>query len=321
MHELSHHHQAPTLNDRVARVVLESVLSTPQSRISMRDSPKRTEIGFAFCFEGHFFNFFYRINSSKVRIRISHFLHCAFICSLYNQELCWTSVFRAFISVARFKIKMARFSYRKFTEIQVQGARERAFRQVEVSQLASRLDHVEEKYKEILQTPKEKDMTIHHSAVVKAFSNEKDREVSLFMTSRFAQICRQEYHTIMADKTLIRLRNDNRVVINWLFQQVQEAEKERGQMELELARKVEETRRELREFQQRKLQELQANLEWKKAELRALRDRKMKEIEDRKEQELIRARELVEKQEWQDRSEWVDIEDDFLMGSEWVVCS
>jgi aminopeptidase N len=217
---------------------------------------------------------------------------------------------------------MARFSYRKFAEIQVQGARERAFRQVEVSQLASRLDHVEAKYKELLQAPKEKDMTLYHSAVVKAFSNEKDsREVSLFMTSRFAQICRQEYHTIMADKALIRLHNDHRAVINWLFQQVQEAEKEQGQMVIDLARKVEETRRELREFQQRKLQKLQANLEWKKAELRALRDRKMKEIEDRKEQELIRARELVEKQEWQDRSEWVDIEDDFLMGSEWVVCS
>jgi hypothetical protein len=87
-------------------------------------------------------------------------------------------------------------------------------------------------------TKREGCKTLHHSAVVKAFSEDKDREVLLFVTWRFAQICQKEHPAIMADETLVRLCNGHEAVICWLFQQVQEAEKEQGQMETDLARKV-----------------------------------------------------------------------------------
>jgi hypothetical protein len=218
---------------------------------------------------------------------------------------------------------MTGFSYRKFTELQVQGARERSQRQVEVSQLACRMEHNEAKWKALIQKNDDNDIFVFNEAIKDAFSRGYVRELSPFMTARLAGVCSKEYRTIVAVKTYKRFHDDRLAIINWMHQLADQEEKQKSEVKDDLNRKIECLRQEIREEKEKKIQELRATLEARKQELIALKQRKIEAIQDkeRKDEETAALEDLA------DRCEWIDIEDNYFTapksggGSEWVLCS
>jgi hypothetical protein len=235
-----------------------------------------------------------------------------------------SSVFNIEKGVASMKLKG--FSFSKLTELQVQGARERASRRIEVSQLASRLEHAETKWRTRIQRNNVQDWPIYSEAIIEAFSQD-DRDISPFMVARLAELCRQEYREIEAQKGLRRLHNDYRVNINWMYQAIESAGKEKDKVEKELKSRIEALKQELEVTEKKRIEELRAILEWKRRELMRLRERKLHELEnmEKKKHFTPKAPEPVIVEKWNDRSDsWVDIEDDDFQsngGSEWVLCS
>jgi hypothetical protein len=218
---------------------------------------------------------------------------------------------------------MTGFSYRKFTELQVQGARERSQRQVEISQLASRMEHNEAKWKALTQKNDDTDIFLFNEAIKDTFSRDHSREVSPFMTARLAGVCSKEYRTIVAEKTYKQFHDDRLDIINWMHQLTDLEENEKNVMTKELNRKIECLRQEIREEKEKKIQEFKAQLEAKKQELIALKQRKLEAVLDkeRKDKEVAAMEDLAE------RCEWIDIEDNYFTsskseggGSEWVLC-
>jgi hypothetical protein len=220
---------------------------------------------------------------------------------------------------------MTGFSYRKFTELQVQGARERSQRQVEISQLACRMEHNEAKWKALIQKNDDNDIFVFNEAIKDVFSKGYAREVSPFMTARLAGVCSKEYRTIVAEKTYKQFHADHLAIINWMHQLADLEEKQKDEVKDDLKRKIECLRQEIREEKEKKIQELRATLEAKRQELFALKQHKLEEVQDkkRKDQETAVMEDLA------DRCEWIDIEDNYFTasksvgggGSEWVLCS
>jgi hypothetical protein len=218
---------------------------------------------------------------------------------------------------------MTGFSYRKFTELQVQGARERSQRQVEVSQLACRMEYNEAKWKALIQESDDNQIFVFNEAIKDAFSRDYARELSPFMTARLAGVCSKEYRTIVAEKTYKQFHDDRLAIINWMHQLADLEEKQKNEMKDDLNQKIECLRQEIREEKENKIQELRATLEAKKQELIALKQRKLEAIqeEERKDQETAAMDDLA------DQCEWIDIEDNYFTasksggGSEWVICS
>lgn len=218
---------------------------------------------------------------------------------------------------------MTGFSYRKFTELQVQGARERSQRLVEVSQLACRMERNEAKWKALIQKNDDDDIFVFNEAIKDAFSRDYARELSPFMTARLAGVCSKEYRTIVAEKTYKQFHNDRLAIINWMHQLADLEEKQKSEVRDDLNRKIECLREQIREEKEKKIQELRATLEAKKQALIALKQSKTEAIQDkeRKDQKTAVMEDI------EDRCEWIDIEDNYFTasksggGSEWVLCS
>jgi hypothetical protein len=223
-------------------------------------------------------------------------------------------------------MSVAGFTCKQLASTQVQGAREREQHQVELHQLFRRWKHVEQQWNDKLQADNTlEDDAMYYEAVAKAFEKkDPERDVSPFMIARLANLCRKEYRVIQFEKGLRRIHNDNRVLINSMYQQSELFEKENEQVKAEATWKVEEARAGLVKFEQRKVQELREGLEWKTRELLALREQARNKQRE-KEHQLRRIQAAMEtaRSLWVDQSDWVDIDDDFghAAASEWVLCS
>lgn len=221
---------------------------------------------------------------------------------------------------------MKGFSFSKLTELQVQGARERSSRQIEGSHLANRLEHVDKKWRKILYGKEaQKNQAIFRQAIFDVFSPE--REISPFMVARLAEICRREYLVAEAEKGLQQLHDDHRSDINWLYQEIENSNKEKEKDVDELKARIMNLKSELEATKREGIQNLRECLEWKKRELVRLHEEKLEELKTMEKQEHFRpeAQEAVIDENLLNRSDsWVEILDDCCQsngGSEWVVCS
>jgi hypothetical protein len=218
---------------------------------------------------------------------------------------------------------MTGFSYRKLTELQVQGARERSQRQVEVSQFTCRMEHNEAKWKALIDKNYDNDIFVFNEAIKDAFSRDYARELSPFMTARLAGLCSKEYRTIVAEKTYKQLHNDRLAIIDWMRQLADLEKKQKSEVKDDLNRKIECLRQEITEEKEKKIQELRATLEAKKQELIALKQSKLEAIQDKERM----VQETAAMEDLDDRCQWIDIEDNYFTasksggGSEWALCS
>ena len=219
---------------------------------------------------------------------------------------------------------MEGFSYPKLTQLQVQGANERSKQQVELAGYLGRKVQLEAKWETIFQSDDAHVRAISTDAIIQTFAKDVGREVSPFMVARLSDICYKEYKAIVADKTYRRLHNDYRVMINWMYQVLEQEEKDKKKIETEMSQKIESLKLEIAEIKRKGVQELRSSLELKKRELLVLRDLKKLELNQTQKQEIRKAKELATLQDFVDKAEWVDIEDDFHgshNGTDWVVCS
>jgi hypothetical protein len=223
-----------------------------------------------------------------------------------------------------FTMKLQGFSYLKLTALQVQGARERSNRQVEASQLSTRLAVAEKKWKSRVERapPQQEDVEIFSNAIREAF---EDRDISLFMVARLAELCRQEYQSIQTEEGLRRLNNDYRVSINWMYQEIEKVEKEKVDIEEDLKSRIEALRQEVEEAKKKRQEDLKENLRWKRQELLRIREQLMKRLKEAKQQmECSKSPKPMLVKKCSEGSDWVDIDDDHFAtsgGSGWVVCS
>jgi hypothetical protein len=110
---------------------------------------------------------------------------------------------------------------------------------------------------------------LHYSAMCDAC--EKD-DVSPFMLGRLAELSFHEYQSMVFNGSSRRLHNDYRVLINWLYQQIEAQENERQTAKVEYEQRIAQTRVELTGMtRQRKKLELDALIAAKQILVSALR--------------------------------------------------
>lgn len=94
---------------------------------------------------------------------------------------------------------------------------------------------------------------MYYEAVATAFEKEDPvRDVSPFMIARLANLCRKEYRAIQLVKGLHRVHDDYRMLINLMYQQSEQFEKEAERVKTEATWKVEEARTRLVQFSNEK---------------------------------------------------------------------
>jgi hypothetical protein len=135
---------------------------------------------------------------------------------------------------------------------------ERAQRAHELAQLKSRRDQVKNQWLGGFETESIRG-TIYDS-VKEAFA---DRDVSPFMIVRVADICIVEYRSLLRRKGLRRLENDNRMLINWMFEEHQKEDSRTREIQVEIAA----AKKELEELRRKKIEELKITLQSKRREL------------------------------------------------------
>jgi hypothetical protein len=135
---------------------------------------------------------------------------------------------------------------------------ERAQRARELVQLKSRRDQVKTQWLGGFEIESIRG-TIYQS-VKESFA---DRDVSQFMIARVADICIVEYRSLLKRKGLRRLENDNRMLVKWMFEELQKEDSRKREIQVEIAA----TERELEELRRKKIEELKITLESKRREL------------------------------------------------------
>lgn len=140
---------------------------------------------------------------------------------------------------------------------------ERNQRARELAQLKSRRDQVKSQWLGGFETESIRGSI--YESVKESFS---DRNVSLFMIARIAEICVVEYRSLLKSKGLRRLENDNRMLINWMFEQHQKEDSRKREIEVEIAA----AKKELEELRRKKIEELKMVLQSKRRELLRLKE-------------------------------------------------
>jgi hypothetical protein len=219
------------------------------------------------------------------------------------------------------------FSYSKLTELQVQGARDRSRRQIESSQLTTRLQKVQRKWKAALQEQDDAgDFSLFLEAISDVYEKELPvREISPIMAARLAELCRQEFNGGQQEKALERLRDDQRKSTYYLCKEIDESEERKNRIKEDLEKKVEATKKEIEVMKRRKEAELSSNLEWKKQELLNIRETIISRIEELEKKNWSQVQEPVLINKCIEGAEWVDIDEDYFptngASSGWVLCS
>lgn len=250
--------------------------------------------------------------------------------------------------------------YSKLTQLQVKGATDRSQRQLELAELANRLEMLETRWKESIRTTStstssttgtgtttaknnqrdEDELQRHFDAIHLAYEEDPHKEASPFMVSRLAKLSSAEYKSIQTEKALRRLHNDQRSVINWLHEEIEKGEQDKVLVDKDIKCRVQVMKKELVIVKKKYVENLQAILALKRQELVNSRSRLLQRLDDLKRQELLKANDPVYIKRYftmtstnhnnttdnNDVTDWIDLDDDYFPttaggNSEWVVCS
>jgi hypothetical protein len=222
------------------------------------------------------------------------------------------------------------FSYSKLTELQVQGARDRSRRQIESSQLNTRLEQARRKWKAALleqhkRQQQDDDLPLFQKAIHDVYEKDPVKEISPFMAARLAELCRQEFKNAQREKALEQIYKQHRDITHYLCQEIDEYGKEKNRIKQELKKRVEAMKNEIEDMKKRTAEEMRANVAWKKQELFKLRASIMMRIEELEKKDWSQVQEPVLIKKCIDGAEWIDIDEDYFptkgVSSGWVVCS
>ena len=147
-------------------------------------------------------------------------------------------------------MKLQGFSYSKLTELQVQGARERSSRQIEISQRTRQLEQVQQKW---LAQLKGGDISqeVYCEVIIDAFS--QDREISPFMVARLANLCRREHQAVEFEKGVDKAHLEHRDAVQWMYEEMDKAGKDKIEMVQDLTTRVEAMKEELKVVKEKKM--------------------------------------------------------------------
>lgn len=238
------------------------------------------------------------------------------------------------------------FSYSKLTLLQVQGARDRSGRQVELSQAANRFQTVRSEWHKQLARSMDyanQSQELILPAIVSAFS---DRDISPFMVDRLVKLCRAELRANVAwQRGLVNVKADCQADIDWWKKQRQNEESDKLKIVQELQAKMRATQLEIQRIQLRlKIQELQSRLQQAVKEQQQHHDHQEEEELAQVERRLSLGSDendcsyfvpmvIIDKHEKGDdkkqHGEWVEIDEDYFQAStsggggssDWVLCS
>jgi hypothetical protein len=222
---------------------------------------------------------------------------------------------------------MPSFSYRKLTELQVQGARDRSLRTVQVSQLKSRKDLVKNKCRQLLflhpeNTTSVEDVVnnpeapeIFTETIEDTFARD-GRDLSPFMKARLANLLDKEYRAKLSERAATRHKDDHDHFVAWIKGQIQEERDAKGQMEDDLKEQVQKLRIGIEQEKRRKIVELKQSLEDKKRALIELKEQKIGNTNrdynhDHEKNDILMRTELIEFDDGyfcsSEDSEWVSV--------------
>ena len=160
--------------------------------------------------------------------------------------------------------------YGSVDELQGLAVEVRVDREVEQTHLQEQHDRTYQTWRTLMaQTNPDLDMAVRE-AVLQVFEG---RTLSKFMLNHISNWTSFEYRTILAERGIRRLHNDYRVLINWMYEKIEEAEKERIVMQ----GNIEIVKQRLDEVKKQKIKELRASLEAKKHRLQKARDEVIKQ--------------------------------------------
>ena len=155
------------------------------------------------------------------------------------------------------------FSYSKLTLLQVQGARDRSSRHVELQSASRRLESVRSKWRDQMSRSDDyanESQELFLRAILAEFS---DRDMSPFMVDRLVKLCRAEYRANEAWKHgLEHVRTDCQETVDWWKQKLQDEEEIKLNIVQELQARIRETQKEMERIElRRRIEDLRSRLQ------------------------------------------------------------
>jgi hypothetical protein len=128
--------------------------------------------------------------------------------------------------------------------------------------IADNVNDLEKNYEQLLQKwqdclQKRDTIGLHHSIMQEVCENV---DISPFQASRLSELSCYEYQSMIFQGTCRRLHNDYRVLINWMYAQIETQEKDQERETIEYQRCIEQATLKLVESRQQKVKELQDTL-------------------------------------------------------------
>ena len=240
------------------------------------------------------------------------------------------------------------FSYSKLTELQVQGAQDRSRRQIEVSQLKNRLENMKRKWKTALREGKndyhgDDDQQADESkpfreAISQVYEEDPlAPEISPIMTTRLAELCRQEFRCEKHKQALEYAENQQQESLDYTRKEIEQHRKEKLEVEENLQQKIQTTKNAINDMKRRQEEERNTDMKWKKEELLKLKETIVSRIEELEKKDWSQIQEpvMIKKcgsLDADEGREWIELDEDYFPAtggtggsdgpsSGWVLCS
>ena len=234
---------------------------------------------------------------------------------------------------------MPAFSYQKLTELQVQGARDRSLRTVQIGQLKSRKDLLENKCRQCLEGTTttststevsdgstQTTLPIFTQAIEDAFARDSGRDLSPFMTLRLANLLDKEYRAKLGERTCLRHEQDRDRFSTWIKGYIEEERQAKQIVEQELTEQLKKLRIEIEECKAKKIVDLKNSLREKKRQLTIMKELKLRSAKRKEKNNPSQG--SIGMKDISMKTELIDIDDGYFVSSEeseWVsvevVCS